>query len=268
MSELTVFEFESHAVRFVGTADSPWWVAADVCSVLEIKNTRNAYARLDDDEKDVRTVDTLGGKQDMVCVNQSGLFSLILVSRKPQAKRFRKWVTSEVLPSIYETGKYELPQPEQPPALQQETKLLPPASPEEICQLVDLIYGQIDERLKRKAKARAIAASHPQHAPTMEIIIGESSMPVEEKLVRPTVLGEKLAEMTSEKWSAIRVNKLLTEQGFQIPNPDGKSPTYLPSEKGKEYSQIILDTAKGRDKTVQSLQWHLSVLEALEINDH
>jgi prophage antirepressor-like protein len=279
MSNLAVFQFESHEVRFVGTAIDPWWVAADVCCVLEIKNTRNAYARLDDDEKDVRTVDTLGGKQDMVCVNQSGLFSLILVSRKPQAKRFRKWVTSEVLPSIYKTGKYELPQakpttalstiPDFSDSIAQESKLLPPTL-QEISDLFDLTLGGagLDSKLIAGVKLNAIASCNPALAEAAEIAKSALSIPIEEGLVRPTQLGEKLEAKTGEKWSAIRVNKLLTDLGFQIPNPDGKNPAYLPTEKGKEYSQLVLDTAKGRDKTVQSLQWHLSVLEALEANDH
>lgn len=260
MSNLTVFEFESHEVRFVGTAIDPWWVASDVCAVLEIKNTRNAYARLDDDEKDVRTVDTLGGKQDMVCVNQSGLFSLILVSRKVQAKRFRKWVTSEVLPSIYETGKYELPRPEQPPAL-------PTPTAQEIAELYDLTLGcaGLDPKLIAGAKLNAIASYNPALLTAAEMAKSLLSVPIEQELVRPTQLGEKLQAKTLEKWSAIRVNKLLTEQGFQIPNPDGKNPSYLPTEKGKAYGQLVLDTAKGRDKTIQSLQWHLSVLEAIEL---
>lgn len=278
MSSLTVFQFESHEVRVVGTADNPWWVAADVCAVLEIKNTRNAYARLDDDEKDVRTVDTLGGKQDMVCINQSGLFSLILVSRKPQAKRFRKWVTSEVLPSIYKTGKYELPQAKPATALEtipdfsdsiaQESKLLPPTL-QEISELYELTLGQVlDPRLVAAAKLSAMAKRHPSIEQEAELGKTFLSIPVDETLVRPTQLGEKLSAKTGEKWSAIRVNKLLTDLGFQIPNPDGKNPAYLPTEKGSQFCQLVLDTAKGRDKTVQSLQWHLSVLEALEANDH
>lgn len=157
----------------------------------------------------------------------------------------------------------ELPQAQQQP-------VLPASSVEEICQIVDLLFAnsQIHENLKLQVKGKAIAKQHPNHAVTIETMLGELSIPIEEELVRPTQLGEKLSAITGQKWSAIRVNKLLTDLGFQIPNPDGKNPAYLPTEKGSEYSQLVLDTAKGRDKTVQSLQWHLSVLEALEANDH
>jgi prophage antirepressor-like protein len=78
----------------------PWFVAKDVCAALEIENSRNATARLDADEKGVRLVDTLKGKQKLTIVSESGLYALILRSDKPAAKKFRKWVTSEVLPAI------------------------------------------------------------------------------------------------------------------------------------------------------------------------
>ncbi|QKQ75610.1 Bro-N domain-containing protein [Nostoc sp. TCL240-02] len=261
MSNLTVFQFESHEVRFVGTAFDPWWVAADVCAVLEIKNSRDAIARLDEDEKDdVAITDTIGRQQMMTAINESGLYSLILTSRKAQAKRFKKWVTSEVLPSIRKTGKYELPQAEQPPAL-------PNPTAQEISDLFDLTLGGagLDSKLIAGVKLNAIASYNPALLEAAEIAKSALAIPVDETLVRPTQLGEKLSAKTGQKWSAIKVNKLLMDLGFQIPNPDGKNPAYLPTEKGKDYSQLVLDTAKGRDKTVQSLQWHLSVLEAIEL---
>lgn len=86
----------------------PWFVAKDVCDALEIENSRNATARLDEDEKGVSIVRTPSGEQQMTIVRESGLYNLIFQSRKPEAKAFRKWVTSEVLPSIRKTGRYEL----------------------------------------------------------------------------------------------------------------------------------------------------------------
>ncbi|MEH2148246.1 BRO-N domain-containing protein [Nostoc sp.] len=114
MSNLSVFNFESHEIRFVGTADDPWWVAKDICEALGIKNDRQATGRLDDNEKDVTLVDTLGGKQQTTTVNESGLWSLVLASRKPETKRFKKWLTSEVIPAICKTGSYSAIAPTQP----------------------------------------------------------------------------------------------------------------------------------------------------------
>jgi prophage antirepressor-like protein len=86
-ANLIPFEFESQSVRIIERGNEPWFVLADVCRVLEIANSRDAAARLDDDEKGVVTTDTLGGPQDVTIINESGLYSLILTSRKPSAKR-------------------------------------------------------------------------------------------------------------------------------------------------------------------------------------
>lgn len=93
-------------VRIVMRDDNPWFVAKDVCECLGIANSRDAVARLDDDEKDVGKADTLGGSQDITLISESGLYTLIMRSNKPEAKEFRKWVTSEVLPSIRKSGVY------------------------------------------------------------------------------------------------------------------------------------------------------------------
>jgi prophage antirepressor-like protein len=114
MSSLSVFEFESNNVRVFGNAENPWFVAVDVCGVLALENISRAMDRLDEDEKrdDLTISDAIGRQQKVWCINESGLFSLILTSRKPQAKLFKKWVTSEVLPSIRKTGKYEPTKPQ------------------------------------------------------------------------------------------------------------------------------------------------------------
>ena len=103
--DLTVFAFDSHAVRVVeGRDGEPLFIAADVLATLTLD--RKALERLDDDEKGVNSIHTLGGDQEMTVITESGLYSLILTSRKPEAKRFKKWVTAEVLPSIRKTGAY------------------------------------------------------------------------------------------------------------------------------------------------------------------
>ena len=107
MSELQVFENpEFGEVRVIETNGEPWFVAADVCRALEIKNNRDAITRLDDDEKGVVSTDTLGGTQEVSVVNEPGLYSLVLGSRKPEAKAFKRWITHEVIPSIRKTGGY------------------------------------------------------------------------------------------------------------------------------------------------------------------
>ncbi|MCM3212743.1 phage antirepressor [Bacillus licheniformis] len=101
-----VFNYQDQQVRTVVKDNEPWFVAKDVCSVLEIKNNRDALARLDEDEKGVVLTDTLGGTQELTAVNEPGLYSLILGSRKPEAKQFKRWITHEVIPTIRKTGGY------------------------------------------------------------------------------------------------------------------------------------------------------------------
>lgn len=97
-------------VRAIMRDGEPWFVAADVCKALEIANNRDALTRIDDDEKGVALADTLGGKQEVTIVNEPGLYSLVLGSRKPEAKVFKRWVTHEVIPSIRKHGAYLTPE--------------------------------------------------------------------------------------------------------------------------------------------------------------
>ncbi|UQY33597.1 phage antirepressor protein [Pseudomonas fulva] len=106
-AQVIPFRFEAREVRTMLIDDQPWFVAADVCQALAIRNSRDAFARLDEDEKGVANADTLGGTQNVSILNESGLYSLILTSRKAEAKRFKKWVTAEVLPAIRKHGRYE-----------------------------------------------------------------------------------------------------------------------------------------------------------------
>jgi len=105
-----VFTFPETAqhVRSVMIDLDPWWVARDVCAVLDIRNVADAMSSLDEDEKGVATTDTLGGPQQVAIINEPGLYSLILRSRKPQAKAFKRWITHEVIPSLRQTGSYSL----------------------------------------------------------------------------------------------------------------------------------------------------------------
>ena len=108
--EAKVFTFNENnkPVRVELVDGEPWFVAKDVCAALGIVNHLDAISRLDDDEKGGSVVATPSGEQTMKVVNESGLYNLIFQSRKPEAKKFRKWVTGEVLPSIRKTGRYEV----------------------------------------------------------------------------------------------------------------------------------------------------------------
>ncbi len=104
MQALEPFAFEGTAVRVVLRDGEPWFVAADILSILGLDRT--ALRRLDDDERGVDSVHTPGGDQQVNVVNEPGLYGLILGSRKPEAKAFKRWVTHEVLPQIRRTGQF------------------------------------------------------------------------------------------------------------------------------------------------------------------
>jgi len=104
-----IFDFQNSQVRVIIQNGEPWFVTKDVCEVLEISNSRDVSTRLEHDEKDVVLIDTLGGPQEMSVVNEYGLYSLVLGSRKPEAKTFKRWITHEVIPQIRKTGSYVAP---------------------------------------------------------------------------------------------------------------------------------------------------------------
>lgn len=110
MADITPFNFGTHAVRVITRNNQPWFVAIDVCNALGYVNSRKAIAdHLEEDEK--ATVTNSDGRagngaQQFTIISESGLYALVLRSRKPEARKFAKWVTSEVLPSIRQTGGY------------------------------------------------------------------------------------------------------------------------------------------------------------------
>lgn len=107
MNDIKIFENPSFGtIRTVARNGEPWFVAADVCRALEIVNNRDALSRLDADEKGVGSTDTPGGNQDMTIVNEPGLYALVLGSRKPEARAFKRWITHEVIPDIRKHGMY------------------------------------------------------------------------------------------------------------------------------------------------------------------
>lgn len=108
MNEIRMWNYNNNDIRTLEINDELWWVLTDICKVLELTNTSITASRLEEDE--VSKLD-LGGKTGITnIINESGLYSVILRSDKPQAKPFKRWVTHEVLPSIRKTGSYTAPQ--------------------------------------------------------------------------------------------------------------------------------------------------------------
>ena len=125
MNNLQVFNYTDKQVRTVTKDGEPWFVARDVCVILEIGNITDAMARLDEDEFDrIEVTDSLNRQQMANVINEAGLYSLVLGSRKPEAKQFKRWITHEVIPSIRKTGQYSLNLSKLSPELQAVSHLL------------------------------------------------------------------------------------------------------------------------------------------------
>ncbi len=114
MPAITIFSFENSQVRTLGSAESPLFIAIDVASALGFKDRTNAIKQHVDQEDLCKQeiTDSMGRKQTVNCVNESGLYALIFGSKLESAKRFKRWVTNEVLPAIRRNGRYEAPRPE------------------------------------------------------------------------------------------------------------------------------------------------------------
>jgi anti-repressor protein len=158
MNSLIPFNYNSNQIRIIVKDGEPWFVAADVCSILDIDtstavNGRNRISDngiirdggLDDDEKDTDIVSTPGGSQEVLIVSEAGLYSLILKSRKPEAKAFKRWITHEVIPSIRKHGAYMTPETIEKVLL----------NPDTIIQLATALKEERQRRLMLEPKAMA-----------------------------------------------------------------------------------------------------------------
>lgn len=109
MNEVQLFNFENHEVRSLLISNEPWFVGKDVADVLGYADTNQAIRKhVDNEDRLTRRFDGTGQSRDMTIINESGLYSLVLSSKLPSAKKFKRWVTSEVLPSLRKTGQYQV----------------------------------------------------------------------------------------------------------------------------------------------------------------
>ena len=109
MNEVQLFNFENHEVRSLLLNNDPWFIGKDVAETLGYTDTNQAIRKhVDDEDKLSRRFDGSGQGREMVIINESGLYSLILSSKLPSAKKFKRWVTSEVLPALRKTGQYQV----------------------------------------------------------------------------------------------------------------------------------------------------------------
>lgn len=162
------FNFGKQQVRTLLINDQPWFVANDVSAALQYSEASAMTRHLDDDEKGLSIVQTLGGDQEMLVINESGLYSAILRSRKAEAKRFKKWVTAEVLPAIRKHGSYEDTQGVMAPMVDE---LLGKVGAMRLSNVMRCRVAKLDAEHQRSATAKLASALHARFdVPRMELI--------------------------------------------------------------------------------------------------
>ncbi|WP_256349276.1 MULTISPECIES: BRO-N domain-containing protein [Pseudomonas] len=156
-SNVIPFKFGKQQVRTLLIDDQPWFVANDVSAALQYSEASAMTRHLDDDEKGLSIVQTLGGDQEMLVINESGLYSAILRSRKAEAKRFKKWVTAEVLPAIRKHGRYEDTQGVMAPMVDE---LLGKVGAMRLSNVMRCRVAKLDAEHQRSATAKLASAVH------------------------------------------------------------------------------------------------------------
>ena len=244
--DLQIFANEDFGtIRTVGTPDNPLFCLADVCKALELPQVAKVVQRLDREVLSTHPLQTAGGIQEMYFVNEDGLYDVILDSRKPEAKKFRKWITSEVLPSIRKTGAYSLPQ-------QKSVEVKPSDMVMEIGAMSNAIVSTFNGVMKGIALAQAtdIISNYYNFDLTA---LKDLIPPAEHEIgyMNATQVGKKINQ------SPYEVNKLLKEKGLQV--KEGK--VWRLTDEGKKYGELMPFNNHGHSD--YQIRWTPRVLPVL-----
>jgi prophage antirepressor-like protein len=211
--QILPFDFQNHKIRTFLINNEPWFVAKDVAKVLEIKNISDALSDFDNDEKSSIVLnDGTEGNPSKLIISESGLYSLIMRSRKPVAKPFQKWVTREVLPSIRKTGSYSLQKTEKET---QQTSL----------EIVETGI-QLLTKLRELNPIEQIELDTFHKNETSESLLQKFGKNFEHSYFLPTELGK----MTGQ--SGAEINLILEKKGFQFRD---EKLIWKPTSSGKEF---------------------------------
>ena len=241
---LQVFSYKAHQVRTTTIDGEIWFVAKDICDILEIVNHRDAVTALDDDERRVSEIATPsnGGYSEVNFINEPGLYKLIFKSRKPEAKAFTRWVTHDVLPSVRKTGTYSVSKDN-------------PAIPSGVMDSARIIFEVAG--IKNNQLAIALDKVHKSYTGRSALEAGEISLiaPSKRQLLTPTEIG------THFGLTAHRVNEILAGAGYQH-KLNGKWETLPP---GDIYA-VMQDTGKRHSNgtPVRQLKWNSDILRVID----
>ena len=242
-SQLQVFNYNSSIVRIVEKDNEIWFVARDICNILELSDVSMTVRSLDEDEKLVQGLFVSGQMREVMTVNEPGLYSLIFKSRKPEAKAFSRWVRHEVLPQIRKTGNYS-------------TKNAREVSATDSISAARIIFETAG--IVGNQAALALDKVYRTYTGRSALKSGEIQLeaPTKNQLLTPTEIGKHLG------LSPRRVNAILEKIGFQEKTENGK---WQPIDQGKKYG-VMLDVGKKySDGTpVRQLKWSSEILGIME----
>ena len=235
MNKLQIFNNpEFGQMRTIEKNGEPWFVGRDVASALGYKDTVNALkAHVDDDDKGGWQITTTSGSQEMTIINESGLYSLVLSSKLPTAKRFKRWVTSEVLPMLRKTGQYKTPQK----AMSDYQAMMATTRKKN---------ADIREALILERMANQYEGTYRQilHAHATKVLTGEFLLPLP-KLEQKTFSAEEIGQKIGI--SAHKVGQLANKAGL----------------KNDKYGQWFKDKARSSEKEVSCFRYYETVIPIL-----
>lgn len=261
--EIIHYNFNGIDFPVMGTINEPLFEGNLVCKILGYSNPRKSIAdHVDKDDVTKRdTIDSLGRTQKKSCLTESGLFSLILRSKKTEAKEFKRWVTKELLPSIRKTGGYHQNKAVQISKKPKPLTIRQKATEFKGAMVLAKLVG-LDGNQALLGANRAMEANYGVDILSEMGVPKQIPTPDNEVTLTPTALGMALEKQTGEAWSAQRVNKWLFKNNYQYRNGDGN---WHPTENTGGNYAVIVDTNKAHSNgTTQQLKWKESILEQIK----
>ena len=227
MNELQIFNYTGKKIRTVVKDNEVWFVAKDVCDILNLTNPTKSIKPLDDDEKNTLTISEGIGNPNKIAVNEAGLYSLVLRSNKPEAKQFKRWVIHEVLPSIRKTGGYLAPSiPSAPPAIDkapmtagmtQNLQMFKALFDNAVVQEKTLV--QHSEKISEAEKRIREVEKRINKTPDFEL--PETTQDFDGLFLAPVTRYTAKAIGATFNISAVAVNRYLYSQGVHSPHKNG-----------------------------------------------
>ena len=249
-NSIQVFDYNAHEVRTVNKDGEVWFVAKDVCDILEMGTEQ--IRRLDDDEKGLHKTQTPGGIQEMSIISEPGLYDLVLRSNKPEARKFSRWVRHELLPQVLRTGNYSINLNKEQPAL-----------PFGVIDGAKIIF----ETAGITGNQMTLALDKIYHSYTGRSALMSAGIelkaPVQEQALTPTQIAETLGIGKGNQGAHI-VNVLLENAGYQR-QVGKKRKKWEPTELGKPYAYMIdANKAHSNGTPIIQVKWYTSILDIVK----